>query len=73
MPFSHHLITSSQGTTQDVKVLAQGELFLYPMQIRSPCPANYDGCMTIPVYAGRTENPMGMQMTGSGHSDLQAP
>ena len=34
MPFSHHLSTSSQGTTQGVKVPAQGELLLYPMQAR---------------------------------------
>ena len=33
----------------------------------------YDGCVAITLYAGSTETPMGMQMTGSGHSDLQVP
>ena len=33
---------------------------------------NHDGCMTITVYSVKTGNPMGMQMTGSGHSHLQA-
>ena len=39
----------------------------------SCCSDEYGGCMAITLYAGKTENPTGMRMTGSGHSDLQAP